>query len=210
MKAVEETGKTVDEAVDRALNALGASREDVTVEVIDPGTRGMLGLGARDARVRVSLVASPAAVAHHIAERLLRLMGFAANVHAREQEGIVSVEIRGQNLGALIGHRGSTLEAVELLLGVMVARSAGVRARIAVDVEGYRDRRRLTLEEMAHRMAERALREQREIALAPMDPRERRIVHTTLADHPHVTTFSRGEGENRHVVVTPRSQPVEG
>lgn len=210
MKAVEETGRTVDEAIDRALNTLGAAREDVSVEVLDPGTRGMLGLGARDAHVRVSLIASPAAVAHHIAERLLRLMGFPASIYAREQEGTVSVEIRGQDLGALIGHRGTTLEALELLLGVMVARSAGVRTRVIVDVEGYRDRRRLTLEELAHRMAGRALRERREIPLAPMDPRERRIVHTTLADHPQVTTLSRGEGESRHVVVIPRGQPVEG
>lgn len=210
MKAAEESGKTVDEAIERALNVLGASREDVTVEVLDPGARGMLGLGARDAHVRVSLVASPAAVAHHIAERLLRLMGFSAGVYAREQEGTVSLEIRGQNLGALIGHRGTTLEALELLLGVMVARSAGVRARIVVDVEGYRDRRRMTLEEMAHRMADRVIREGREIALAPMDPRERRIVHTTLAEHPQVTTFSRGEGEERHVVVAPRTEASTG
>lgn len=210
MKLAEETGKTVEEAIERALNALGASREDVTVEVLDPGARGMLGLGARDARVRVSLVASPAAVAHHLAERLLRLMGFSASVYAREQEGLVSLEIRGQNLGALIGHRGSTLEALELLLGVMVARSAGTRARIVVDAEGYRDRRRMALEEMARRVADRALRERHEIALAPMDPRERRIVHTVFADHPQVTTFSRGEGESRHVVIAPRAGTAAG
>lgn len=220
MRRVEESGKTVDEAVERALNTLGASREDVTVEVLDPGARGMLGLGAREAHVRVTLVESPAAVAHHLAERMLRLMAFAASVYAREQDGIVSLEIRGQDLGALIGHRGSTLESLELLLGLMVARGTGTRTRIVVDVEGYRDRRRLSLEEMARRVADRVQRERREIPMAPMDPRDRRIVHTTLADHPQVMTFSRGEGEVRHVVIAPRAassgltgpadQPVEG
>ena len=206
MKHVEETGKTVEDATERALNVLGASREDVTVEVLDSGARGMLGLGARDARVRVSLVASAAAVAHHLAERLLRLMGFSASVYAREHDGMVSLEIRGQNLGALIGHRGTTLEALELLLGLMASRGTdGPRPRILVDVEGYRDRRRMSLEEMAQRVAARALRERREIPLAPMDPRDRRTIHTALADNPQVTTFSRGEGPDRHVVVAPRS-----
>lgn len=210
MRQVEESGKTVEEAIERALNALGASREDVTVEVLDPGARGMLGLGVRDARVRVSLVASAAAVAHHLAERLLRLMGFPASVHAREQEGTVSLEIRGQNLGALIGHRGSTLEALELLLGVMASRGRdGPRPRIVVDVEGYRDRRRMSLEEMAQRVASRVLRERREISLAPMDARDRRTIHTALADHPQVTTFSRGEGSERHVVVALK-KPIDG
>ncbi|MGH2348776.1 MAG: RNA-binding cell elongation regulator Jag/EloR [bacterium] len=211
MRQVEETGKTVDEAIDRALNALGAAREDVTVEVLDPGARGMLGLGARDARVRVSLAASAAAAAHHLTERLLRLMGFTAGVYAREQEGTVSVEIRGQDLAPLIGHRGTTLEALELLLGVMTARSTGgTRTRIVVDVEGYRDRRRMTLEEMAQRAAARALRDRREIPLAPMDSRDRRIIHTALAEHPQVTTFSLGEGDSRHVVVAPRSDTAGG
>lgn len=205
-RQVEESGKTVEEAIDHALNALGASREDVTIEVLDPGARGMLGLGARDARVRVGLVRSPAAVAHHLAEQMLRLMGFEGSVYAREQEGAVSLEIRGQNLGALIGHRGATLEALELLLGVMASRGMnGPRPRITVDVEGYRDRRRMSLEEMAQRIASRVVRERREIALAPMDPRDRRTIHTALADHPHVTTFSRGEGAERHVVVALRS-----
>lgn len=205
-REVEETGKTVDEAIDRALNVLGALREDVTVDVLDPGARGMLGLGARDARVRVSLVASPAAVAHHLAERLLRLMGYPASVYAREQEGAVSLEIRGQSLAALIGHRGTTLEALELLLGVMAGRGMnGPRPRVTVDVEGYRDRRRMSLEEMAQRVADRVVRERREIPLAPMDPRDRRTIHTALADHPRVTTFSRGEGADRHVVIALRS-----
>jgi spoIIIJ-associated protein len=211
MRQVEETGKTVEEAIDRALNALGATREDVTVEVLDSGAHGILGLGSRDARVRVSLVASAAAAAHHLAERLLRLMGFTASVYAREQEGTVSLEIRGQNLAPLIGHRGATLGALELLLGVMTARTTGgARARIVVDVEGYRDRRRMTLEEMAQRAASRALRERREIVLPPMDARDRRVVHTTLAEHPKITTFSRGEGDARHIVVAPRTDGPPG
>jgi spoIIIJ-associated protein len=211
MRQVEETGKTVEEAVDRALDALGAAREDVTVEVLDSGAHGILGLGARDARVRVSLVASAAAAAHHLAERLLRFMGFTASVYAREQEGTVSLEIRGQDLAPLIGHRGTTLEALELLLGVMTARSTGgPRTRIVVDVEGYRDRRRMTLEEMAQRAAARALREHREIPLTPMDSRDRRVIHTALAEHPNVTTFSLGEGDARHVVIAPRTDAAAG
>jgi spoIIIJ-associated protein len=205
MTRVETSGRTVEEAVGRALEELGVAREDVDVEVLDPGARGMLGLGARDSRVRVSLRDSPASVAHTLMARLLRLMGFAGTVRVREQEGMVAVQIAGEHLGALIGRRGATLDALQFLLGLMVARHTHVRARVVVDVEGYRERRRAVLEDMARRAAERAEREGREIVLEPMDASDRRIIHTTLATTPSVVTFSRGEGAERHVVVAPKT-----
>ncbi len=205
MTHVETSGRTVEDAVLRALEELGVTREDVDVEVLDPGARGMLGLGARETRVRVTLRDSPASVAHTLMARLLRLMGFAGAVRVREQEGIVAVQVTGDHLGALIGRRGATLDALQFLLSLMVARQTHVRARVMVDVEGYRERRRVVVEDLARRAAERAEREGREIALEPMDASDRRIVHTTLAQAPAVMTFSRGEGPDRHVVVAPKT-----
>lgn len=204
MKEAEASGRTVEEAVERALTELGAAAEDVDVAVIDPGSRGMLGLGAREAKVRVTLKASPAAAAHSMTEKLLRAMGFEATVRAREQDDSVTVEIRGQDLGALIGRRGATLESFELLLGVMVGKATGSRPRISVDVEGYWERRKEQLERLAQRAAERALRERRPIVLAPMPARERRVIHTALAQHRDVRTFSSGEGTERRVTVVAR------
>ncbi|OFX14631.1 MAG: hypothetical protein A2V59_03340 [Armatimonadetes bacterium RBG_19FT_COMBO_69_19] len=205
MRQVETAGRTVEEAVDRALTELGAAADDVAIEVLDAGTRGMLGLGARVARVRATLKEGAAAVAHHMAERLVRAMGFAATVRAREAADAVTVEIRGQDLGALIGRRGTTLESIELLLGLMVANASGLRSRVIVDVEGYWERRREWLEKMAQQTADRVQRDGRPIMMAPMPARERRVVHTVLADHPAVVTASSGEGPERRITVSPRT-----
>ena len=205
MKHAEGTGRTVEEATERALMQLGASHEDVDVEVLDAGTRGVLGLGARDARVRVTLREGAAAAAHRLADRLLQVMGFATTVRAREAADTVTVEVRGQDLGALIGRRGGTLEAVELLLGAMVAKETGLRSRIILDVEGYWERRSAYLEKLARQTAERVQRDGRQILLAPMPARERRVIHSLLADHPAVMTFSEGEGLERRVIVAPRT-----
>ena len=204
MKQVEASGRSVEEAIGRARASLGVTHADVDVEVLDPGSRGMFGLGAREARVRLTLKAGPAAVAQQLTERLLQAMGFAGTVQVHERNDAVSVEIRGQNLGALIGRRGATLEAIELLLGLMVARQVETRTRILLDVEGYRERRQRVLEDLARRIASQVQREGREVALEPMEGKERRVIHTTLADHLHVYTFSRGEGPMRRVVIAPR------
>ena len=212
MKHAEGSGRTVEEATERALMQMGASPEDVDVAVLDAGTRGVLGLGARDARVRVTLREGAAAAAHRLADRLLQVMGFATTVRAREAGDTVTVEVHGQDLGALIGRRGGTLEAVELLLGAMVAKETGLRSRIIVDVEGYWERRRAYLEKLARQTAERVQRDGRQILLAPMPARERRVIHSLLTDHPAVMTFSQGEGPERRVVVAPRaagSHPTE-
>jgi len=203
MRQVETTGRTVEEAVGRAAGELGVERDDVDVEVVDPGARGMLGLGAREARVRVTLKGNPGAIAHTVMARLLQEMGLPGTVRVHQQDDLISVQVSGERLGALIGRRGATLDAVQLLLGLMVARQTRTKTHVVVDVEGYRERRRVALEELAHRTAERVARAV-EVELEPMDAFERRIIHTTLAEHPQVMTFSRGEGAARRVVVAPR------
>jgi spoIIIJ-associated protein len=132
-------------------------------------------------------------------------MGFVTTVRARESGDTVTVEVRGQDLGALIGRRGGTLESVELLLGAMVAKETGLRSRIILDVEGYWERRHAYLEKLARQTAERVGREGRQVVLEPMPSRERRVIHSLLAEHPAVTTFSQGEGTDRRVVVAPRT-----
>ena len=126
-------------------------------------------------------------------------------MRARESADTVTVEVHGQDLGALIGRRGGTLEAVELLLGAMVTKETGLRSRIILDVEGYWERRSSYLEKLARQTAERVQRDGRQIHLVPMPARERRVIHSLLADHPAVMTFSQGEDPERRVVVAPRT-----
>lgn len=205
MKRVETSGRTVEEAIDRALAELGADRDDVEIEVVEPGIRGVLGLGARDAVVRATLKDSPAAVAHTLMAKVLQLMGFAGTVRVHEQNEAIAVQVSGEHLGAAIGRRGATLDALQFLLGLMVTRQTHARVRVFVDVEGYRERRQLVLEDLARRAAARVLRDGHEVMLDPMDAAERRIVHTTLAGHAQVMTFSRGEEGSRRVVVAPKT-----
>lgn len=210
MRQVEASGRTVEEAVEHALTQLGAAAEDVTVEILDAGARGMLGLGSREARVRATLRESTAAVVHRMAERFVKALGYPAAVRVREGQDAIAVEIRGKDLAALIGRRGATLEAFELLLGLMAAKATGTHPRVTVDVEGYRDRRRAWLETLAEQAAERAERQRRPVVLPPMPARERRIVHTTLAARGGVTTASSGEGAQRRITVSPRGPAPEG
>ena len=204
---VEWAGRTVEEAIERALASIGLDRKDVDVEVIDEGSRGVLGLGAREARVRVRprSEANPADVIRAVAEELIGLMGFNAVITAAQGPESVRVEVEGENLGALIGKHGQTLAAMEALAALMSGRRLGVPVRIEMDIMGYRDRRRVVLEALAQRTADRVIRTGREVALTPMDARDRRIVHLTLQVHPAVTTASRDEGDLRRVVVMPRS-----
>src|SRR3990170_2468618 len=138
-------GRTVEEAVERALAGSGLGRKDVDIEVIDEGSRGVLGLGAREARVRVrprSRV-DPADVIRAVAEELIGLMGFNAVITAAQGPESVRVEVEGENLGALIGKHGQTLAPMEALAALMSGRRLGVPVRIEMDIMGYRDRRRV-------------------------------------------------------------------
>jgi len=237
MKSAEGSGWTVEEAIRDALRLLGARREDVDLMVLDEGSRGVLGLGSRMARVRLTLLSemdeedgvpsSPSPVveaspvtteeagersqlAQGITSSVLDAMGFRATVTAREDAAEVHVTVTGPDLAPLIGRRGQTLEALDLLVNLIVAHREGRRIPVIVDVEGYRERRVETLQDMARRFAERARRTGRPVPLKPMSAAERRIIHTTLAEDGGVSTHSEGEEPDRHVVITPRGTPSGG
>lgn len=217
MESVEATGRSVEEAVAKALAKLGRSRDDVEVTVLVEGTRGILGIGAEEARVRVSRrepESELAGVAKELLQKVLELMEMPSRVvveSADEQEEppSVTLSVTGEYSGILIGRRGETLAALQFLMGLMLNRQVKRWVRIVIDVEGYRERREQMLRDMAYRAAERAQRYKQAIMMEPMIPSERRIVHVTLQDHPYVSTHSVGEGENRRVVVGPRQADEE-
>jgi len=144
-------------------------------------------------------------VSRSVASSLVNAMGFRASVSARLDAGVVRVSIAGSQLAPLIGRHGQTLEALELLVSLIVARRVGRRVLLSVDVERYRERRREALQALAQRTATRVRRSGIPVALEPMSASERRVIHTTLAQDSAVTTHSEGEGADRHVVIGPRS-----
>lgn len=232
MAGVEASGKTVDEAVDKALAEMGVERDAVDVEVLNEGRGGVLGVGASEARVRVrllgdtdeapdgeapadgegELIEDDAEFAAQMLDKLLEMMGVRADVSIRDPEtpgdglGMAQavLDVEGEDLGLLIGRRGETLTSLQYLLNLMVARQVTNRAFFTVDVEGYRQRRERALTTLARRTADTVKRTRRPVLLEPMPPNERRMIHLALSEDPLVETSSVGEGDDRKVSVSLR------
>ena len=226
MEGVEADGKSVDEAIRKALDQLGLDKSEVEIEVLSMGRSGFLGLGGSGARVAVrpksrGAAATPAVAATpgedtdtavETLERLLEFMNVDAAVAVRAPEtpgdglGLVRavLDISGEDLGILIGRRGSTLSSLQFLVNLIVSRRMKARTAFGIDVEGYRRRREESLRGLALRMADRVKSTGQSVTLEPMPPNERRIVHLALAEDPTVITVSIGEGESRKVAITPQ------
>lgn len=211
MRSIEQTGRSVEEAVQAALRALGTSRDEVEVEVLAQESRGLLGiLGHTEAKVRVTVKPSLAQRAVEVLTEILTKMGVEATPEVVSDDAeAVQINLRGeQDLGLLIGKHGQTLAALQLITAMIANRSQPPekRRKVILDAEGYRERRERALRSMARNAAERAKRTGQEVTLQALSARERRIVHVALADDPGVTTRSQGEDPERVVVVSPRRQ----
>lgn len=233
VESVEITGKTVDEAVATASARLGIPPDRLDYTVVSEGSKGILGIGAGDAKIVVSLqpalapgerppaggygsaapvvssveqrprVPNGPEMAQATLEEIVDKLGIDAEVSLR-QEDPITLDIAGEDLGILIGHRGETLTALQFILNQMLNHKTGQWMGVMVDVEDYRLRREDSLRGLARRMADRARYYRQPVTLEPMPAHERRIVHLALQEHPQVTTHSIGEGDDRRVVITPR------
>jgi spoIIIJ-associated protein len=210
MKELEISGKTVDEAIQVALEQLGLSEDQVEVVVLKKGRSGVLGMGAEEARIKVKPLLAPGEkadvvkVAKEVMEALIKFMRITADVSATQSatgELPVTLDIEGDDLGVLIGRRGQTLTSLQYIIRLIVAEKLKMWVPINVDVAGYKKRRYESLQNLALRLAEQVKRNRRLIMLEPMPADERRIIHLTLADHPDITTQSMGEGEMRKVAI---------
>jgi spoIIIJ-associated protein len=186
----------------------------VEVAVVREGKHGLLGLGAEEAVVRVEPRANTSEnmgdMAKEVLETLLGRMGVVASVACQTKpplgggEGVITLDVSGDDLGILIGRRGQTLSALQYVVRLILAHQTQARVPVVIDVEGYKQRRYEALQALAHRMAEQVKARGRPFTLEPMLAYERRIIHLALADDPDVTTESVGEGEARKVVIMPR------
>ncbi len=205
MKAVEKTAKTVDEAVYLALQELGVSREDVEIDVLEEPSKGILGLiGVKPARVKVFFKEKHSRKAEKLINDITRVMQLEVEIITRESEKGIFIELKGPELGVLIGRRGETLEALQYLVNLSVNKGQEVRKKITIDIEGYRKRREETLQRLARKLADKAKLKRRNIVLEPMSPQERRIIHTTLQGRNDIYTFSEGEEPYRKIVISPK------
>ena len=199
---IETEGDTVEEAIEEALNALEATRDQVTIDITSEPTKGILNFGAKPAKVRVTIKQDVSSAPDTILRELLNRMGIDAEVESDFVDGSTHLNIHTDSPALLIGKHGQTLDAIERLLNCIVNKASLVKRRVFVDTEGYRERREERLVEMAHQVADQVKYTNREVVLAPMSPRDRRIIHVALKEDAVVSTYSQGEGDMRRVVIT--------
>ncbi len=205
MDKIRQEGKTVEEAVQAALEILQISREEAKIEVIEEGNNGFLGLiGAKSALVEVEAKKTSREIGKEFIEDLFSTVELEVNVDILEEQTDseqITYDLHSPDLGIVIGHRGETLDALQYLTSLVVNKQANQYIRIILDAEGYRERRKQTLERLANKMARKCLDKGRKVVLEPMPPHERRIIHMTIKKNPRVKSYSEGEEPFRKVKI---------
>ena len=236
-KTVIKTGKTVDEAIEAALSELGCTKEQATIEVVEEGTEGgFLGLGRKDAEVKVTYnseesgEAAPAAesdddtyfgddesfegdavseaedAAANFVAEVLSGIGIHGNMDSYREDDTIYISVTGSDCGAAIGRHGETLEAISYMTNLIANKHSEQRVHVYLDVGGYRKHREQVIKGLADKAVSRVRRSGRKVTMEAMSPAERRIVHSYLQDVNGVTTHSEGVEPNRCVVVTPEEK----
>ena len=204
LRSIETTAKTEDLAIASALEQLGKSREEVSVEILERSKSGFVGIGSTPARVRVSYeyIETPAEKAEAFLKGLLERMGSDAvpEVEDRGEDGLF-IRLTGQKLGMLIGRHGETLDAIQHLTGYVVNRGVSKRTHISVDAEDYWAKREESMKSLAYKVAAKVIKYRKNMTLEPMNSYERHVIHTALQDYEEVSTYSVGSEPNRRVVV---------
>ncbi|MBI6872831.1 RNA-binding cell elongation regulator Jag/EloR [Clostridium aciditolerans] len=203
MKVIEMTGRTVEEALKNALNELKVTEDKIEVEVLDAGNKGFFNLiGARPAKIRVKVKRDYMYEAKTFIRDVLDRMGVKAEIRVKEENNVVKVSLTGPDMGILIGYRGETLDSLQYLISLVVNKGHEMEyKRVILDTENYRIKREETLKRLARRIAEKVRRTGRPVKLEPMNPYERRIIHSALQNDFYVNTYSEGEEPFRKVVV---------
>ncbi len=207
MDFIEYTGKTVEDALTEASVQMGVTSDQIEYEVVDKGSNGILGFGSKDAVIRVKKK-DDAVDAKDVAEGFLRDVFATMNLEVEmdssydDVDKVLSIDLKGPEMGIIIGKRGQTLDSLQYLVNLAVNRKSSDFVRVKIDTEDYRRRRKETLENLAKNVAYKVKRTKKSVSLEAMNPYERRIIHFALQNDSYVSTHSEGEEPYRHVVVT--------
>ena len=205
MEYIEVSAKNIDDAITEACQQLGATSNQIEYEVIDKGSTGFLGIGSKNALIKARK--KEGSVEDNVKEFLNSVFA-AMNMEVElivkidDAEKVIDVELKGDDMGVLIGKRGQTLDSLQYLTNLAINKKSEDYYKVKIDTEDYRKRRKETLENLAKNIAYKVKRTKRSVSLEPMNPFERRIIHSALQNDKYVTTHSEGEEPYRHVVVT--------
>jgi len=235
METYEFEGKTTEEAIQNAARELNLPVEELSVDVIEPGSAGIFGLvGGRKAKIKVTLK-TPSELeeegeeekqepgerreepqendvnfAKRTLEEILALIPVEATVAASRGEGRITLKVQGDRSGLLIGRKGNTLDALQFLVNKIVSKALGKKIDVVIDSENYRRRREDSLTQLALKMGDKAKRIKKPVTTNPMNPHDRRLIHLALKDDEHLETRSRGEGLLKRVVIIPKGKGQPG
>jgi spoIIIJ-associated protein len=203
LTVTEKTGKTIEEAIEMALAELEVSRDRIDYEVLEVPSKGLFGfIGSKQARVKVTVrPIDPVEEAGQFLEKTFKAMKLDVAMEKMTHEDHVVINLRGDDLGVLIGKHGQTLDALQYLTNLAANRDAEDRSRIILDVEDYRKRRAETLSRLAMRLADKVKRRGERVVLEPMSPQERKIIHMALQNDHRIVTYSEGDEPYRKVVI---------
>lgn len=230
--STEQRAKSVNEAIAAALKELNATEDEVTIDVIDEGAKGFFGIGARDAVVRATLKnaeqptakaaapaepakaaqpakkaaeGSPEETAVKFLNDIFGAMNLDVQVDAKTDDQSMSIELSGDNMGIVIGKRGDTLDSLQYLTSLVVNQDSDDYIKVSIDTENYREKRTEALLALSKRLADKVTRTGKKFTLEPMNPYERRVIHSNLQDSETVTTYSIGSEPYRKVVIAPKN-----
>lgn len=208
MKILEMTGKTVDEAVQNALKQLNVTKDKIEVEVIEEGSKGFLNLiGSKPAKVLVKVKRDYLQEGKTFLRSVLDSMGVKAEIRIKEENDVININLTGPKMGLIIGYRGETLDSLQYLVSLVVNKGHDISyKKVVLDTENYRKKREETLIRVAEKTAYKVRKTRRAYRLEPMNPYERRVIHSALQDNEYVYTFSEGEEPHRRIVVDIRNK----
>jgi spoIIIJ-associated protein len=205
MKEVVKSGKTVEKAIESALKELGINKDEAEIEVLEEPSKGLFGfLGAKEAKVIVKETINAQKKAVRILTGIFECMTLQVEIKTEKIDGYTKINLVGPDLGILIGRRGDTLDALQYYLNLSANKNMENRERFIIDIEGYRQRREDTLTNLALKLADKARRKGTDVILEPMNPHERRVIHTALQNNKYVFTHSEGEEPYRKIIIAPK------
>lgn len=204
MKVIEMTGKTVDEALKHALDELKLTKDKVDVEIIDEGSKGLFNLiGAKPAKIKVTTKPDALDEAKTFLFNVLNSMNIEANIDIKEENDIIRINLSGAKMGLVIGYRGETLDSLQYLVSLVVNKNhENPYKRVVLDAENYRHKREETLIRVAQKTAYKVKKSGRPYKLEPMNPYERRVIHSALQEYTDINTYSEGEEPFRRIVIS--------
>ena len=208
MDFIEVSAKTYDEAVTEALVKLGLTSDQVKIEVLDKGSSGFLGIGAKPVKIKVTKNLTVDGYLNKFLSDIFEAMKMEVTVHMQidEEKRSISIDLEGNEMGVLIGKRGQTLDSLQLLVNNAVHKNFETYYKVKIDTENYGVRRKETLENLAKNVAYKVKRTKHSVTLEPMNPFERRVIHSALQNDKYVMTHSEGDEPFRHIVVSLKRQ----